>query len=239
MAALTFLHTNDFHGKLDASRLPFLLRHRESANFYFDTGDCVKAGNLAVPLRPEPVWKLLAKAKCTASVPGNRESQVVEEGFRRKIEGVKHPLLCCNMRRKNGKLVLPPSLVVESNGIKVGVVGTMVAMVTEGMATKAMSQFLWDQPIPAAIEEGERLRGEVDLLIALTHIGHTNDRKLAEKSEVFDVILGGHSHTVIEEPELVGRTWICQGGSHGKFLGVYRWENGGLTGGLVPWEVSE
>ena len=239
MARLTILHTNDLHGKLDSTRLPFLIEQRKQADLYFDSGDCVKAGNLAVPLKPEPVWKDLARADLTASVIGNRESQVVEVGFRRKIEGHTRPILCCNMFTKSGQHVLTPSQIFESQGYKLGVVGTMVAMVTENMASRHASHFLWTQPIPAAIEEAKKLRPQVDLLIALTHIGHTQDQKLAEKTDLFDIILGGHSHTVLEQPEKVNNTYICQGGSHGKFLGLYEWDGQALTGRLIPWETTK
>lgn len=238
MPPLKILHTNDLHGKLDSSRLPFLLEKRIEADLYFDSGDCVKAGNLAVPLKPESVWPDLAKAKITASVPGNRESQVVEVGFKKKIEGHKHPILCCNMFKKDGRPVMPPSQIFEAQGLKVGVIGTMVAMVTENMASRHASHYLWEQPIPSAIAEAEKLRPQVDLLIALTHIGYTQDKKLAEQTDHFDIILGGHSHTVIEKPEKVGTTYICQGGSHGKFIGMYEWEHQELTGRLTPWETT-
>lgn len=238
MPHLTILHTNDLHGKLDQSRLPFLLQQRQKADLYFDSGDCVKAGNLAVPLKPEPVWQDLAKADCTASVPGNRESQVVEIGFRKKIEGATHPLLCANLHRKTGGLVLPPSLVFQTKNLNIGVVGTMVAMVTENMASRHASHFLWTHPIDTAIAEAEKLRPQVDLLIALTHIGYAQDIKLAEKTTLFNIILGGHSHTVLEQPQKVNQSWIAQGGSHARFLGLYTWDGDALTGDLLPWETA-
>jgi 2',3'-cyclic-nucleotide 2'-phosphodiesterase (5'-nucleotidase family) len=100
------------------------------------------------------------------------------------------------------------------------------------MKTQAMSAYLWDSPIQSAVEEAERLRPEVDVLFALTHIGHRGDRALAETG-TFQVIFGGHSHTVLSEPERVGGTWICQGGSHNRYAGIYAWD-GSLSGGLVP-----
>jgi 2',3'-cyclic-nucleotide 2'-phosphodiesterase (5'-nucleotidase family) len=108
----------------------------------------------------------------------------------------------------------------------------MVPMVTERMSTKAASAFIWDPPLPIACRIAEELRPQVDLLIALTHIGLREDRNLAQTA-CFEIILGGHSHSVLTSPELVGRTWVCQGGSHAKFAGVYAWD-GALTGGLVP-----
>lgn len=235
---LTILHTNDFHGKLDAetaARIAAIKRAHAPA-LYFDCGDMVRTGNLGIALRPDPGWPLLELAGCDASVPGNRESQLSAKLMRAKLKGASHPMLCANLALKSGKPLLPPSvlLTVEVDGspMRVGVVGVMVPMVTRRMASAAVSELIWEPPLEAAIRVGERLRSEVDLLIALTHIGYRNDVELAQATRCFDVILGGHSHTVLNHPEIVGNTWIAHGGSHGRFLGVYIWDGEALSGNL-------
>jgi len=224
---LTLLHTNDFHGALDERRVDFIRGLKSPDSVYFDSGDCIKAGNLAIPLRPETAWELLDKAGCDASTLGNRETHVLESAFRAKLEGVRHPIVCANLKRKDGSLVFPAHVVLQRAGLRVGVIGVMVPMVTERMASRHASAFLWDQPIPAASAEAERLRKEVDCLIAITHIGHKQDLTLASSCPYFDLVLGGHSHTVLERPERIGDTFVCQGGSHGRFLGRYVWAGKG------------
>lgn len=230
---LTVLHTNDFHGTLRGDLFSRLSELRAHSDLYFDSGDAIKTGNLGVPLKPEAVWPLLDDLGCNASVLGNRETHVLESAFRAKLAGSRHPILCANLRKKDGSRPLPGHLVIGRNGIRVGVVAVMVPMVTNKMKTQAASGYLWDPPIPIASEVGNRLRPEVDLLIALTHIGHKQDLALAEQCPHYDAVLGGHSHTVLEKPVWVGKTAVCQGGSHGRFAGVYRWSPAeGWSGGL-------
>ncbi len=232
---LKILHTNDFHGTLRGGKLASLEILRHEANLYFDGGDAIRAGNLGIPMHTEEVWSFLADLQCSASVMGNRESHIIESGWRAKLAGATHPVLCGNLRRKNGERPLPGTVTFNVNGLRVGVIGVMVAMVTDRMATRAASAFLWDPPIETAVSLGNQLRGSVDCLIGLTHIGFNQDQILAQQSTVFDVILGGHSHTVLEQPVLVNQTWIAQGGSHGRFAGVYEWSpTTGLTGYLKP-----
>ncbi len=237
MAGLTILHTNDLHGRLNPAKVLCLSALRAAADLYFDCGDCLKTGNLGVPLSPEIVWPRLHDAGCDASVTGNRESHVLDSAFNAKLAGAAHPVLCANLRRKDGSLPLPPTLVLEANGFTVGLVGVMAPMVTERMKTRVASAFLWDPPVPTAKYWAERLRGSVDCLIALTHIGFPADQALAEACPEFDLILGGHSHTVLEKPVRLGRTWIGQTGAHAKHVGRYVWRPGeGLVSGeLVPW----
>lgn len=230
---LTILHTNDFHGTLTPAKAERLRPLREAADLYLDSGDCIKTGNLGVPLRPEPVWPLLAELDCAASCLGNRETHPLEAAFHAKLAGAAHPVLCGNLRRKDGSRPLPQTLELGVKGVRIGIVTAMVPMVTERMATKAASAYLWDPAIPTTMALAEEMRPRVDLLIALTHIGHRQDLELAERCPLFDAVLGGHSHTVLEQPIMVGRTAVCQGGSHGRYAGVYEWSPGtAFAGGL-------
>src|SRR4051812_97356 len=100
---LRILHTNDFHGALDAAREARLQELRQECDVYLDCGDAIKSGNLAIPLKPEEAWTRLADLRCTASVPGNRESHVLTGAFAKKLEGHRHPILCANLRLKSGE----------------------------------------------------------------------------------------------------------------------------------------
>lgn len=232
--ALTILHTNDFHGKLDHAKASFIRGLKGESGLYVDTGDVIKAGNLAIPLKPEAAWPRLAAAGCDASVPGNRESHVLRAAVEAKFAGRAHPVLCANWRAKEGANPFARSLILERAGLKVGLFGVMVPIVTAKMATQAASAYLWDQPIAVACEVAEELRANVDVVIALTHIGFTRDQELADKGAPIDLIFGGHSHTVLESPVRIGRTWIAQGGSHGRYVGRYEWDGKDLKGGLLP-----
>lgn len=233
---ITILHTNDLHGSLTPSKAAFIRELRRSADLYFDSGDCIKAGNLAIPLKPDPAWRLLAEAGCDAGTLGNRESHILEKGFEAKLAGHTHPLLCANLTKKEGSRPLPSHMVFALGVAKVGVFGVMVPMVTERMAAQAASAYLWDPPIPAAIEESELLKMESEFVVALTHIGLTQDKLLAERCQGLNLILGGHSHSILQAPLKIGSAWICQGGSHGRFIGRYVWEVGrGLVSAeLIP-----
>jgi 2',3'-cyclic-nucleotide 2'-phosphodiesterase (5'-nucleotidase family) len=123
---VNFLHTNDFHGKLDRPVFDELSDLRSRCDFYFDSGDAIKAGNLAIPLLIEPVWDYLARLNCSASVLGNRETHPLRMAFEKKIEGHRHPVLAGNLNAKDGAKFLPKTLVLEKNGFKIGVISTMV-----------------------------------------------------------------------------------------------------------------
>ena len=78
------------------------------------------------------------------------------------------------------------------------------------------------EPYEAARAQVAALRPQVDLVVALTHSGLDADRMLAAAVGGIDVIVGGHSHTSMSEPETVGNTLIVQAGSYARQLGVLR-----------------
>lgn len=235
-AKLRILHLNDLHGHFQPNHIARVQSFVDGPSLAFDTGDAIKAGNLAIPMKPEAVWPLFAQIPLDAGTIGNRETHVLSAAFEAKIHGAAHPLLCANLRKRDGAPVLPGSIVIEKGGWRIGVFGVSVAMVTEKMATKVASAYIWDDPISTAATVAHALRPSVDVLIGLTHIGISKDRLLAEQVPEIDIILGGHSHTVLDQPERIGGTWICQGGSHARFLGVYDFDPRlkGLSGGLFP-----
>lgn len=65
----------------------------------------------------------------------------------------------------------------------------------------------------------EALRDEVDVVVILSHLGLSTDRRLAEQIMGIDVILGGHTHHVLEEPLVIGQTVLGAAGKFGQWLG--------------------
>jgi 2',3'-cyclic-nucleotide 2'-phosphodiesterase (5'-nucleotidase family) len=78
-----------------------------------------------------------------------------------------------------------------------------------------------------------KLREQADRVIALTHIGIKSDERLAESVTGIDLIIGGHTHVVLEELKWVSGTPIAQAGSHGRFVGEVILDGDKTVGRLV------
>lgn len=66
----------------------------------------------------------------------------------------------------------------------------------------------------------DELKGQgADVIVALSHCGLAEDRELARKVSGIDIILGGHCHTTLSEPVMLGSTIIVQTGRFGQYLG--------------------
>lgn len=220
---LTVYHTNDFHNKLNESKAARLkaLKDKTPNSLLLDAGDAIWAGNVIVRPGGEHALRLMNAAGYDAMAMGNREFHFLQSGFRAKVGRAEFPVLCANARSTKPGVIVPvvPSIIKEIDGVRVGILGLTVPMITEKMLVRAVSPYVFDDPVHTASEIVPTLRAETDLVIGLTHIGLKEDRRLAAEVPGIDLIVGGHTHVVLKSPEMIGNAAISQAGSHGRFVG--------------------
>lgn len=225
MPTLHILHTNDFHNHLTDQQAQTIGRTRAELQnvLLFDAGDAVSAGNVGVRPGGEPILVRMTNAGYDAMTMGNREFHIADALLRAKIGKAGFPILCANVRWREDRgetlPVVPNLLRTMPNGLRVGVFGLTVPMVTPRMAARVVSAFLFDDPRLTAQQQIAVLRPITDVLIALTHIGLRQDEKLAAACPELDLIIGGHSHDTIPAPVIVNGVPIVQTGWFGHNLG--------------------
>ena len=223
MPGITIFHTSDMHNKLSAESAERLrkLKKGNPGSFMFDPGDAIWAGNAFWRPGGEPVFDLTNSVPYDAMCIGNREYHIFSAGMHSKTGRADFPVLSANLRtvRRGRKLPAVPYVAYERDGIRIAVMGLSVPCVTEKMLIKKMSDYYFVQPLAEAQELAPKLKAEHDLVIALTHIGIQKDRDIAEKVRGIDLILGGHTHVITVEPELVGDTYIIHHGFYAHYVG--------------------
>lgn len=239
---ITILHTNDIHGHLEAwpgwdgelagrtvgglARLAARIREaRASAApdsvLLLDAGDTIGDTMIAVETEGRSVIETMNAIGYDAMVVGNHEPDFTAEKLRARIAEARFPVLAANIReRTNGKLFTKPYLLRDLNGVRVGILGLAYPNTPLTSARKNVDNLRFDEAVETAREYVPRLRREgAQLVIALTHLGLSADKELAEKVDGIDVIVGGHSHNRMKESLQVGKTLIVQAGAHGSDLG--------------------
>ncbi len=142
------------------------------------------------------------------------------------------PLLAANLpERASGRLVagLAPFAILSLAGAKAAVIGMTAPM-------ELYALFSLTPLDPAAILPGliAKVRGKgARTVILLSHLGAREDQDLAARVPGLDLILGGHSHTELYPPVMVGRTIVAQAGDRGRFLGRLDLDVQPLTGRLA------
>jgi len=86
-------------------------------------------------------------------------------------------------------------------------------------------------PLQTVSEQIQFLRDQVDCIVVLSHLGYTLDIEMANQLTGIDVILGGHTHRVLEQGEQVGSVLVAQAGKLGNYVGHIRltWDSESKT----------
>jgi 2',3'-cyclic-nucleotide 2'-phosphodiesterase (5'-nucleotidase family) len=200
-----------------------------------DAGDAIKAGNLGLSPSGEPILATMSDLGYHAMTMGNRETHPLLAAVKGKIGKARFPVLSAN-QVPNKEVFLPTQsfCLLDIGGIRIGVFGVTIPMVTARSKDKILWDTLFEDPIETAQKTVETLRPQCDLLVALTHIGFTRDKELLENVQGIDILIGGHSHTRLDEPIYVGDVPIVQTGCFAKAYG-----HGVLTREENGWKLAE
>lgn len=246
---IVLLHDNDQHFDFN-EREVFMAAVQETRErypdvFLFNAGDIFvrhphrwvdEDGNLRDEVwyseRAMRIVAIMNQVGYDAMVLGNHEMDVIGTYTGAALSAARFPLLAANYEGRAEQLppLQPYAVFTTHTGRTVGVLGIATGTVPAGLQRLDRGD---------TVEKYSYLRDEHDVLVALTHIGMRNDRVLASEYPVFDVIIGGHSHTLLEEGEMVGPVLIAQAGGGGhvtsrqrpKYLGkvVLVLENGRIV----------
>lgn len=210
-------HTSDLHDRRGiAPRLNAL--REERPGLLFDCGDSLR-GSQTYYLANEPMFVELDAARYDAQCIGNREFHYLFGLLRARAAQTHHPLVCTNLvDTKNRPLPFVPSLrFATPDGVTVHVLGLLIMQYPVGSPWERVFgwRFLmpWDAIAPYASQVPPG-----DALIVLSHIGLSLDRELAARVPRIDMILGGHSHDTLPQPQCVGEVPIVHAGPYGKFV---------------------
>jgi 5'-nucleotidase len=247
---LTILHTNDQHSRIDpfpddgrkyggmggmARRATLIerIRQQEPNVLLLDAGDIWQGTPYFNFFEGELEYKLMTQMKYDAATLGNHDFDIGLEGLQKQLPLAGFPFLTANYDFSNTILKgrFQPYKVFEKQGIRVGLFGLGIEL--DGLVSKNMyGDTVYLDPVEKAREMVQALREKekCDLVICLSHLGYSydtekiDDRKLATQVSGIDLILGGHTHTFMEKPEMLRHengheTMINQVGWSGLFLG--------------------
>lgn len=226
---LTILHTNDQHSRIEPfdasytrnpnqggfSRRAALIqkiRSEEKNLLLLDSGDIFQGTPYFNFFGGELEFKLMSMMGYDASTMGNHDFDNGLEGFKKVLPNAKFPFICSNYDFKNtildGQTI--PYKIFNKNGIKVGIFGVGIELAGL-VGKKSYGETVWQNPIEIAQHYSEFLRNDkkCDLVICLSHIGYDykddskkiSDKILAAQTDGIDLILGGHTHTFLPEPQ--------------------------------------
>lgn len=249
---ITMYHTNDVHSRIEpidpnssdknAGAAGFVrrttvieeLRNNDSSLLLFDCGDFSQGTPYYNFYRGEVEIKLMNAMKYDAATIGNHEFDFGLENMARLFDMANFPIVCANYDF-TGTVVeshVKPYIILNRDGLKIGVFGLSPRLEGLVQASNCIGVEYLD-PVQVANEVAHQLKvvEKCDLVVCLSHLGlrpsplnRASDQVLVKETSNIDVVLGGHSHTFMDEPEFVEnkvgiKVPISQMGKNGVFVG--------------------
>jgi len=231
---LTLLHSNDMHGDFmeqdvdenlvgGVSRLSGyvnMVRREEKNALYCIAGDMFRGSVIDSEFKGMSTVEIMNVISPDVVTLGNHETDygVTHLLFLEKC--ARFPIINANLYIKsNFTRLFNSHVVLEVDGMKVLFIGIITEQVMSNTRNESIVGAFVD--IHEAAEEVGKICNaynavDIDLTVLLTHIGFEEDKQLAAQLDPawgVDIIIGGHSHTFIEKPEIVNNIAIVQAGT--------------------------
>jgi len=224
---LTILHTNDLHSRIDpfdegrnkgkggmARRATLIekLRKENKNLLLLDAGDIWQGTPYFNFFNGELEYKLMSQMGYDAATLGNHDFDGGMENILKQLPLANFPFLIANYDFSSTilKNAFQPYKIFNKNGLKIGVFGLGIEL--KGLVPdKLYKETIYLDPVEKAKEMTQELHNKkCDLVICLSHLGYKYDSEnkisdltLAAKIPGIDIIIGGHTHTFLEKPNMI------------------------------------
>ena len=254
--SLTILHTNDFHDRFEPiSKYDSTCRPDDNAEgkcfggiarmitavndararagenvLLLDAGDQFQGSLYYTQYGGDLAAEFMTQLDYDAMAVGNHEFDDGPEGLAAFLDKVSLPVISANIDVSQNNLLadkVQKSTVLEVAGTKVGVVSVLAEDTPE--TSSPGDSVVFSSTVDAAQAEIDALTAAgVNKIVLLTHVGLPEDKRLAQELTGVDMIIGGHSHTLLSNtaeraagpyPTVENGVPIFQAYAYGKYLG--------------------
>lgn len=234
---IIILHTNDMHAKYEEGTYDGMgfaklaakikeIREKNENVLLLDAGDGLHGMPLATLSEGETIVNLMNLMGYDVMVPGNHDFNYGYDRLLELKDIAEFDMIAGNVVKEDGTRDFESYIIKEFGDVKVGIFGIATPETKYKSSPKNTEGVEFEDPVEVAKKLVQELQEkEVDIIIGLTHLGLDEDsedtsEKIAQEVEGIDVIVDGHSHTILEEGKMVKDTLIVQTHEHTKNLGI-------------------
>jgi len=231
---ITIIHTNDTHARLISTdtnigfaKIATLVKEAKAANpntLVLDAGDTLHGMPIVNISKGENAIKVLEAVGYDYMTLGNHDFNYGQERLLELRDMTSVGMISANILDKNGKKLFTPYVIKEINGVKVGIFGLSTPETAYKTSPANVTGLTFENPIETAEKIVNEIKDKTDIIIGLVHLGldggsEFTSERLANEVDGIDVIIDGHSHTLLEKGLLVNGTLIAQTFEHDKNVG--------------------
>jgi len=237
---VVILHTNDFHGNLlaltdadknsvaGAARIATIVNDVRSTFgkdhvLLVDAGDAIQGATIANLFQGKSVTDAYNAMGYNVATLGNHEWDYGQQVLKDRIADAKFDYVNANVTGVN--LGWKSNVIKNVAGINIGLFGIVTSDLPIIVAPSSLTNVTVMDPLATARDQVKDLKSQgVSFVVALSHCGYDNggaplDPAIAAGAPDINLIIGGHSHTVLKTAVMVGKTMITQTGTAGAYVG--------------------
>jgi 2',3'-cyclic-nucleotide 2'-phosphodiesterase (5'-nucleotidase family) len=158
---------------------------------------------------------------CDALNVGERDLALGAEFLKVLERKANFPFISANLTDRQNNPLFKPYIIKKIGGRNVGIFGILGDTGQIASRVKQITQgtVILQDVVKSAELMVKELRGQVDLVIALTHQNVGRDWVIARRVQGIDIIIGGHDKQKVTDPYVADKTRIVQSGEKGQYLG--------------------
>lgn len=240
---VTIFHTNDMHGYLEGQKIKGgdgvefefggignvmgtiarLRQERPGPSLLFDTGDLWVGTFASNRDQGKTIIAAMNAIGYDAMTLGNHDFDQGVAVTQARAAEAKFPILIANIVQvSSGKVPAwaKAYIVKEIGGIRFGIVGVSYARTPSiSSKSKELQAFKFIDELEALKQILPEVKSKSDVIIVLSHAGYDTDQRIAAALPEINIIVGGHTHTELRNPKVIGETIIVQAGSRAQNVG--------------------
>jgi 2',3'-cyclic-nucleotide 2'-phosphodiesterase (5'-nucleotidase family) len=225
---LLYDEANKFIGASRLSGYVSKLRAENRNILLIDAGDILHGQTIVTLSKGKVAAEVMNLVGYNYFVPGNHDFNY---GYQRLLEltkSMKFDVLSANIVFLNGKFPFKRNDIIKIDDKKIGIFGLTTPETSIKTNPQNTKEIIFIDPIKAANKEIIELRKkDVDLIIAITHLGVDNESfghrsyDLRDKTLGIDLIIDGHSHTKLKKiDQIINRATIVSTGAYLEYVGI-------------------
>ena len=243
---IKILGTSDIHGRVvpwnyaadeedksgsysQISTLVKEIREKNKNVILVDVGDSIQDNYIDIFAKEKnhPVPKVLNYMKYDVFVLGNHEYNFGMPALNNILKDMKSKKITANFYNNNGKRYLPPTTIIEKDGVKIGIIGITTPMSAKFEEdTGHLKNYKFTSPIEETKKQVYELKKKgVNAIVVVAHMGIENEnnipdtgvRDLVNSVDGIDVIIAGHMHLNVKK-EIINGVLITEPHRYGTVL---------------------
>lgn len=210
-------------------------KRKENENLLVLDGGDFSMGTLYQTIFEEQAseYRMLGYLGFDATTLGNHEFDYRAAGLISMMENAKKSeetlpaMVVCNAKLEGSEfedLDIKPYIMVSKGNVNIAILGVFGEDALKCAPTCTM---VFEDPVESVKKTVEEIikTENPDLIVCLSHSGTSSDpdksedERLAKEVPELDLIISGHTHTLLEEPIVVGDTYIASTGEYGSRIG--------------------